>query len=79
MTLGAVIAFIMYFQKLTSLFNEAAYIVPIYKISQASAERIGELLDSENEDVAIGKRLNGISSIELKNLTFSYGQHCVFR
>lgn len=77
MTLGAVIAFIMYFQKLTPLFNEAAYIVPIYKISQASAERIGELLDSENEDVAIGERLNGISSIELKNLTFSYGQHRV--
>lgn len=77
MTLGSVIAFIMYFQKLTPLFNEAAYIVPIYKISQASAERIGELLASENEDVTIGERLNGISSIELKNLTFSYGQNRV--
>lgn len=51
-TIGAVMAFLLYFQKLIPLFNNAAYMVPIFKILQASAERIYEFILSPNENIS---------------------------
>ncbi len=71
-TIGAVMAFLLYFQKLIPLFNNAAYMVPIFKISQASAERIYEFILSPNENISeISKKIE-IKSIEFKNIKLTY-------
>ena len=72
MSIGSVVAFILYFQKITPLFNEVAYIVPIFKISQASMERLYEFFSVKNENIINGNRVKSIESIEFKNVTFSY-------
>lgn len=73
LSIGNVIAFLIYFQKLTPLFNEVAYVIPIYKISQASIDRLYELLSIKNEDVDCGETIDRINSIEFKDVSFSYG------
>lgn len=71
-SIGSVIAFLIYFQKITPLFNEVAYIIPIYKISLASLDRLYEFISVPNEDIYSGEPLEKIYSIEFRNIKFSY-------
>lgn len=79
LSVGSVIAFLIYFQKLTPLFNEVAYVIPTYKISQASLDRLYEIINIKNEDVDYGEKLSKINSVEFKNVSFSYGDRKVLQ
>lgn len=50
-TIGGIIAFIMYFQKINALFNEAFALIPLYKIAQVSADRLYEFIKIPNENI----------------------------
>lgn len=72
-TVGAVVAFLLYFQKLTPLFNKAAYMIPIFKLAQAAAERIYEFACVRNESIAAAPKAIAVESIEFQHVKLSYG------
>lgn len=76
-TIGAVMAFLLYFQKLAPLFNNAAYMIPIFKIAQAAAERIYELVRIRNESIASAPKVIAIESIEFQHVRLTYGAKTV--
>ena len=76
-TIGAVMAFLLYFQKLIPLFNNAAYIVPIFKIAQAASERIYEIVALPKENAKGIPQAISVDSIEFRHVGLAYGQKIV--
>lgn len=80
-TIGDVMAFMLYFQKVNSSFGNAASLIPLFKISQGAAERIYELVHMEKEidHIAIGqKKIQIKDCIEFRNVCFSYADREIF-
>lgn len=76
-TTGSILAYIIYFQKLTDVFVNATNFIPLLKIAEASADRICEILDLGIDVNIDSEKVNDISlqkacSIEFKNVYFSY-------
>ncbi len=81
-TVGEVMAFMLYFQKINSSFGNAVSLIPLFKISQASAERIYELVHMDKKVEQIGMKQNKIKvkkCIEFKNVCFSYSEHKILK
>ncbi len=78
-TVGTVTLFLIYFNKLSQAFVPAINLVPLFKISKASAERLYNLstIDPEESPFSFKDRhkLNHIDLIEFKNLSFSYDEN----
>lgn len=76
------ITFMLYFQKINSSFGNAVSLIPLFKISQASAERIYELVHMDKKVEQIGMKQNKIKvkkCIEFKNVCFSYSEHRILK
>lgn len=72
-TMGAVMAFIMYFQKINALFNEAFAFIPLYKIARVSAERLQEIINEPNENIVENDmKLKINQPIVFDNVNFTY-------
>lgn len=72
-TMGAVMAFIMYFQKINALFNEAFAFIPLYKIAKVSADRLQEIINEPNENIAENDmKLKINQPIVFDNVNFAY-------
>lgn len=75
-TIGSIFAFLIYFERLNDVFVNAMNLIPLFKIAEASAERINEVLEL-NADININKKDNinmlpKTCSIEFRNVCFSY-------
>lgn len=78
MSMGELMAFILYFQKSNNIFGSAVSMIPLFKISQASAERIFELFEIQTEKCDLlynSKKVTINKYIEFKNICFSYGEN----
>lgn len=74
-TVGAIMAFIMYFQKINALFNEAFSFIPLYKIAKVSADRLYEIISVKNENIEtdiIKEKININQVIVINKINFSY-------
>lgn len=74
-TIGAVMAFLMYFQKINALFNNAFAMIPLFKMAEVSAERLYKLLTIPNEFNNLKSpesTFNLKGKIIFKDVNFSY-------
>lgn len=82
-SVGTVMAFILYFQKMNPLVTTVVYTVPIYKIAQGAAEELQRFAEAPAEELTGGEKLDAIHSVCFADVSFSYGdrkilQHCSF-
>ena len=75
MTIGRLSSFLSYTNQYSKPFNEISNVATEYENAKASFRRINDFLNLEN-DVDEGKEnITGISSIEFKNMSFSYDEN----
>lgn len=86
MTAGDVMTFLLYFQKLSGALQNAIPLIPLFKIAQASTERLYEFKESARlEETSSLRRTAGEhaqvlpvwKSISFRNVSFAYGAHSV--
>ena len=75
MTIGRLSSFLSYTNQYSKPFNEISNVAAEYENAKASFRRINDFLNLDN-DVDEGKEsITGISSIEFKNMSFSYDEN----
>ena len=75
MTIGRLSSFLSYTNQYSKPFNEVSNVASEYENAKASLRRINDFLNLEN-DVNDGvEKIDDISSIEFKNMSFSYSQN----
>ena len=75
MTIGRLSSFLSYTNQYSKPFNEISNVAAEYENAKASFRRINDFLNLEN-DVDEGKgKIDGINSIEFKNMSFSYDEN----
>ena len=81
LTIGTLVAFIDYIDKLFSPLKELSERYNLFQSASASAERIFDLLEDQDNIVQEGRELfvNPKGHIEFKNVTFSYFQEPVLK
>lgn len=76
LTAGDIMAFLLFYQKLGGAVNQVIPVIPLFKIGQASAERLHELQWEMGEEPAgddTGKRLSVQQGISFRHVCFSAG------
>ncbi|WP_055668655.1 ABC transporter ATP-binding protein [Desnuesiella massiliensis] len=75
-TVGTITLFLIYFNKLSQAFTPAMNLIPLFKISKASAERLYEIINIQPEENNLNYSkvtpISHINTIEFKDISFHY-------